>query len=60
MAITIEAGNNNVLRGHIYSKDDAEVGIMVTVLVLIRVTILCMNRSPLNGPAGISTSGLPT
>ena len=28
---------------------------MVTVLVLIRVTILCTNRSPLKGPAGITT-----
>lgn len=38
-----------------YYKDDAEAGIMVTVLVLIRVTILCTNRSPLKGPAGITT-----
>jgi hypothetical protein len=28
---------------------------MVTVLVLIRVTILRTNRSPLNGQAGITT-----
>jgi hypothetical protein len=54
-SVSFSPASTEVNYSFYYQKDDSDAGIIVTVLVLIKVTILRTNRNPLKGPAGITT-----